>query len=176
MAFNATAIFEQPKAALPGKVTCWTPAAGYVNLSNTQELGEALAIIKKTGSKFAIRTNSHNPNVVSSADETGIVLDIRQLQSEGLRRLGLGTHLGRGVCPAREAKTVGDREPGPATWTGRLASWGDMGALPNLHGLGADGIQGFENCDLYRALKGDGSNFVIVIKFDLETHPPINVQ
>ena len=57
----------------------WTPAATYVYLSNVQELTVALEIVKKTGSKFAIRTTGHNPNVgLSSADQTAIVLDISQ--------------------------------------------------------------------------------------------------
>ncbi|EED23334.1 hypothetical protein TSTA_067660 [Talaromyces stipitatus ATCC 10500] len=66
-----------------------------------------------------------------------------------------------------------------------------MGAFPNLYGLGADGIKNFEvlladgrlinananeNGDLYRALKGGGSNFRIVTRFGIETHPLINVQ
>ncbi|BAE56390.1 unnamed protein product [Aspergillus oryzae RIB40] len=103
MALGTAAAVDQFRTALPGKVvtpevkpkyqgavtrpwsqTCWTPAAGYVYLSNVQELTEALAIVKKTGSKFAIRKTGHNPNAgFSSADETAIVLDIRTNRGHG---------------------------------------------------------------------------------------------
>ncbi|KAE8411403.1 6-hydroxy-D-nicotine oxidase [Aspergillus pseudocaelatus] len=135
----------QAAVARPWSQTCWTPAAGYIYLSNIQELSEALAIVKKTGTKFAIRTTGHNPNAgFSNADESAIVLDIR-----------------------------------------------GMGALPNLYGLGSDGVRNFEvlladgrlinananeNADLHRVLKGGGSNYGIITRFDLEIHPLINVQ
>jgi len=62
--------------------TCWVPAGGYVQLSNAQEVAQALAIIRETGCKFAIRTSGRNPNVgFSSVDQTGIVLDLRRLNS-----------------------------------------------------------------------------------------------
>ncbi|KAL3445433.1 hypothetical protein BJX65DRAFT_296956 [Aspergillus insuetus] len=63
-----------------------------------------------------------------------------------------------------------------------------MGAFPNLYGLGADGVRNFQvlltdgslinaneegNADLYRALKGGGSNFGIVTQFDIAVHPLI---
>lgn len=54
-------------------------------LSTTQEVASALAIVKKTGSKFAIRTSGHNPNVgFSSVDGSGVVLDLRGLNSKTL--------------------------------------------------------------------------------------------
>lgn len=86
--------------AHPWSQTCWTPAAGYVYPRSTQELISALAIIKNTGSKFAIRTSGHNPNIgLSSADQTAIVLDIRQLRSmelgwDGIARVGAGNTWG----------------------------------------------------------------------------------
>jgi hypothetical protein len=109
------AAFDQLKAAFPTKVVtpdaaseyeaavavpwsqmCWTPAASYIYLSNVQELTKALAIIKKTGSKFSIHTTSHNPNPgFSSADQTAIIHDIRQFQSkelgaDGVAQVGSG--------------------------------------------------------------------------------------
>lgn len=90
----------QAAVATPWSQTCWTPAAGYMYLSNVQELTETLAIVKKTGVKFTIRTTGHNPNVgFSSADKTAVVLDIRQLQSkelgsDGVARIGSGSTWG----------------------------------------------------------------------------------
>lgn len=54
-------------------------------LSTTQEVVSALAIVKKAGCKFAIRTSGHNPNIgFSSVDGSGIVLDLRGLNSKTL--------------------------------------------------------------------------------------------
>ncbi|RAQ72686.1 hypothetical protein COH20_008783 [Aspergillus flavus] len=205
MALGTAAAVDQFRTALPGKVvtpevkpkyqgavtrpwsqTCWTPAAGYVYLSNVQELTEALAIVKKTGSKFAIRKTGHNPNAgFSSADETAIVLDIRHRSS------WIGKYLGEVYAWLEEQKlsAIGGRDQ--QVGLGGFLLGGGMGVLPNLHGLGADGVRNFEvlladgrlinananeNANLHRVLKGGGSNYSIVTRFDLETHPLINVQ
>ncbi|KAJ5657925.1 6-hydroxy-D-nicotine oxidase [Penicillium longicatenatum] len=187
----------QAAMVVPWSQTCWTPAAGYVYLRDAQELTEALEIIKKTGSKFTIRTTGHNPNAgFSSADETAIVLDIRQLQnkelgSDGVARVGSGNTWGEVYAWLEEQKlsAIGGRDQ--QVGLGGFLLGGGMGALPHLHGLGADGVRNFEvllangrlvnanateNADLYCALKGGGSNFGIVTRFDLDTHPLINVQ
>lgn len=90
----------QEAVAVPWSQTCWTPAAGYLYLKDSQELSQAVDIVKNTGSKFAIRTTGHNPNAgFSSADENAIVLDIRQFQSkeltsDGVARVGSGSTWG----------------------------------------------------------------------------------
>ena len=54
-------------------------------LNTTEEVVSALDIVKKTGCKFAIRTSGHNPNVgFSSVDDSGVVLDLRGLNSKTL--------------------------------------------------------------------------------------------
>ncbi|KAJ5101068.1 6-hydroxy-D-nicotine oxidase [Penicillium angulare] len=183
--------------AVPWSQTCWTPAAGYVYLSNVQELTKALAIVKKAGVKFSIRTTGHNPNPgFSSADATAIVLDIRNLQSKDLgpdntARFGSGNTWGEVYAWLEERKlsAIGGRDQ--QVGLGGFLLGGGMGALPHLFGLGADGVKNFEvlladgtlvnanineNSDLYSVLKGGGSNFGIVTRFDLETHPLIAVQ
>ncbi|KAJ5266933.1 hypothetical protein N7478_009741 [Penicillium angulare] len=194
---DAASEYEE-NVARPWSQTCWTSAAGYVFLSNTQELTKALEIVKKSGSKFTIRTTGHNPNYgFSSADETSVVLDIRQLSSKELSldktvaQVGSGSTWGEVYTWLEEQKlsAIGGRDQDVGI--GGFLLGGGMGALPNLHGLGADGIKNFEvlladgqlinsnskeNSDLYRALKGGGSNFGIVTRFDLETHPLINIQ
>ncbi|KAJ5608677.1 6-hydroxy-D-nicotine oxidase [Penicillium herquei] len=187
----------QAAVTIPWSQTCWTPAAGYVYLSSVDELIKALAIVKKTGSKFAIRTTGHNPNAgFSSADETAVVLDIRQLQSkelgsDGVARVGSGNTWGDVYSWLQEnnLSAMGGRDHNVGL--GGLLLGGGLGALPNMHGLGADGVKNFEvlladgtlinanakqKPDLFRALKGGGSNFGIVTRFDLETHPLIKVQ
>ncbi|KAJ5914076.1 6-hydroxy-D-nicotine oxidase [Penicillium tannophilum] len=187
----------QAAVAIPWSQTCWTPAAGYVYLSSVQELTEALETVKKTGTKFTIRTTGHNPNIgFSSADETAVVLDIRQFQAkelgpDGVARVGSGNTWGEVYAWLEEQKlsAIGGRDQ--QVGLGGFLLGGGMGALPNMYGLGVDGVRNFEvlladgrlvnanakeHADLYRALKGGGSNFGIVTRFDLETHPLINVQ
>lgn len=137
MTANTFAALNQLKTAFPDKVvtpddvsnyeaaikrpwsqTCWTRAAGYIYLSNAQELTEALAIVKKTECKFTIRTTGHNPNYgVSSADQTAVVFDIRQLQSkvlssEGVAQVGPGNNWGEVYAWLEDQKlsVIGGRE------------------------------------------------------------------
>ncbi|RYP78359.1 hypothetical protein DL771_000544 [Monosporascus sp. 5C6A] len=173
--------------------TCWIQAAAYVQPSTTQEVAEALAIIRRTGSKFAIRTSGHNPNPgFSSVDESGVVIDLRRLNSifldgDDVLHAGAGSTWGQ-IYPFLENKQLsatGGRDPAVGV-AGFL-----LGAFPNLHGTGADGVKNFEvvladstivnadagsNPDLYRALKGGGSNFGIVTQLDITTYPLIKVQ
>ncbi|KAK6838553.1 hypothetical protein RU639_000035 [Aspergillus parasiticus] len=136
------------------------------------------------------------PAGFSSADETAIVLDIRQLRSkeltsDGVARVGSGNTWGEVYAWLEEQKlsAIGGRDQ--QVGLGGFLLGGGMGALPNLHRLGADGVRKFEvlladgrlinananeNADLHRVLKGGGSNYGIVTRFDLETHPLVNVQ
>ncbi|KAL2783765.1 6-hydroxy-D-nicotine oxidase [Aspergillus keveii] len=83
---------------------------------------------------------------------------------------------------------IGGRDPGVGMG---LLVGGGLGAVPNLHGVPSNGLRGVEivlsdgrivnanadeNADLYRALKGGGSNFGIITRFDLATHPLIPLQ
>ncbi|PWY74045.1 FAD-binding domain-containing protein [Aspergillus eucalypticola CBS 122712] len=195
---NESADKYEAAVAYPWSQTCWTPAAAYVYLGNVQELTKALAIVQETGTKFAIRTTGHNPNAgFSSAGEAAVVLDIRQFRSKellsdhGTARFGSGNTWGEVYhwLEERGLSAIGGRDS--QVGLGGFLLGGGLGALPNLYGLGADGVKNFEvlladgnlinanqneNSDLYRALKGGGSNFGIVTRFDLETHPLINVQ
>ncbi|RAL04565.1 FAD-binding oxidoreductase [Aspergillus ibericus CBS 121593] len=187
----------QTARTTPWSQTCWTSAAGYLPLSTVNDLTTALSIIQKTGSKFAVRTTGHNPNVgFSSADETAIVLDIRQLNSmelmpDGIARVGAGCTWGEVYAwlEGQGLSAIGGRDP--QVGLGGFLLGGGMGALPNLYGLGADNVKNFEillangtlinanahdNPDLYRVLKGGGSNFGIVTRFDIQTYPLIPIQ
>ncbi|KAL4905011.1 hypothetical protein BDW74DRAFT_185452 [Aspergillus multicolor] len=183
--------------------TCWTAAAGYIYLNTVEELTSALAIIRNTNTKFAVRTTGHNPNAgFSSAGEEALVLDIGQFKSRELipatdgvssaiARVGAGNTWGEVYAWLEEQglSAIGGRDQ--QVGLGGFLLGGGMGALPNLYGLGSDGVKNFEvlladgklinananeNPALYRALKGGGSNFGIVTRFDLETHPLIKVQ
>ncbi|KAH7328991.1 hypothetical protein B0I35DRAFT_418986 [Stachybotrys elegans] len=180
----------------PWSQTCWNPAGAYVQLSSAQEVAEALKIVNKTGTKFSVRATGHNPNAgFSSVGPEGVVLDVRRLQSKTLREDGIA-EVGAGNLWGEVYKWLEDQKLSAIGGRDRqvgLAGFllgGGMGAFPNLYGLGADGIKSFElvladgsiinanakdHPDLHRALKGGGSNFGIVTRFDLDTHPLIKV-
>ncbi|KAI1325928.1 FAD-binding domain-containing protein [Xylariaceae sp. FL0255] len=145
--------------------TCWDSPAAYIQPETTQQVAEALAILKNTCTKFALRTHGHTPNPgFSSIGKNGVVLDLHKLCSiiSFDKEAGI-LHVGAGGYPA----------------------------IPNLHGTGADGVCEFEvvlsdstivtanaekNMDLYRSLKGGGSNFGIVTSVKLKVYPLIKVQ
>ncbi|KAI1245349.1 hypothetical protein MGN70_012239 [Eutypa lata] len=193
---DATSEYETERDR-PWSQTCWIPAAAYVQPGTAQEVAEALTIIKKTGSKFAIRTSGHTPNPgFSSVDETGVVIDLRRLNAisldeNNLLRAGSGSTWGQ-VYPFLEGKQLsatGGRDP--AVGVAGFLLGGGLPALPNLFGLGADGVKNFQvvladstivnanaesNPELYRALKGGGSNFGIVTQLDIITYPLVKIQ
>ncbi|KAI1498610.1 hypothetical protein F5X99DRAFT_392817 [Biscogniauxia marginata] len=214
---RAAEALQSLKAAFPGRVTtaadsaskyeternrawsqtCWTPAAAYVQLNTAEEVADALAIIKTTRSKFAIRGTGYNPNPgFSSIDETGVVLDLSHLNSKPLDadnvlHAGAGCTWGEVHAFLEEKKrsVTGSRDE--SIGLGGFLLGGGLPAFPSLHGFGSDGVKNFEvvladsrivnanaatNEDLYRALKGGGSNFGVVTRFDLETYPLIQTQ
>ncbi|RMJ19360.1 hypothetical protein CDV36_000989 [Fusarium kuroshium] len=181
----------------PWSQTCWTPAAAYIQPGSAEEVAQSLQIIQQDKCRFAVRTTGHNPNLgFSSADETGVVLDLCRLKSKELVR-GNVARVGAGNTwrevyswlEDHQLSAVGGRDqqvglPG-------FILGGGLGAFPNLHGVGADNVKNFEialadgtavnansseNSDLYKALKGGGSNFGIITSVDLETQPLLKVQ
>lgn len=86
----------ETKVQTPWSQACWQSAAAYVELKSPEDVSKALVIIKETGDKFAVRATGHNPNPgFSSVGESGVVLDIRPLQSkdldaDGTARCGAG--------------------------------------------------------------------------------------
>ncbi|KAJ0415028.1 6-hydroxy-D-nicotine oxidase [Aspergillus carlsbadensis] len=183
----------------PWSSTCWQPPAGYILPETTSDVATALSIIKESGIKFAVRSTGHNPNPgFSSIGPEGVVVDLAKLQSreiiEGkdgkIARVGAGNRWGVVYDWLEEMglSAIGGRDPGVGMG---LLVGGGLGAVPNLHGLATDGLRGVEivladgrivnananeNADLYRALKGGGSNFGIITRFDLATHPLIPLR
>ncbi|KAI9147046.1 FAD-dependent monooxygenase yanF [Paramyrothecium foliicola] len=172
--------------------TCWEEAAAYVYLQTAVEVSQALLLLEQTATKFAIRTTGHNPNSgFSSVDKLGIVIDIgqmktRALSADGIASVGAGNTWGEVYSWLEDNKrsAIGGRDQQVGV-AGFLLG-GGMGAFPNLYGLGTDGVvvladgtiveanKGVNN-DLYTALKGGGSNFGIVTRFDLRTYPLLEI-
>lgn len=182
----------------PWSQTCWIPAAAYVVLNSASEVASALAIIKKAGCKFAIRTNGHKPNVgFSSVDGNGVVLDLSGLAEKSLDNDGGVLHAGPGnrwgpvytFLQEYGLSPIGGREV--QVGLGGFLTGGGYPAFHSLYGIGPDGVKGCEvvladgtiveanansHADLWRALKGGTSNFGIVMRFGIETHPEIKAR
>ncbi|KAI1348041.1 hypothetical protein F5Y01DRAFT_328885 [Xylaria sp. FL0043] len=214
---DTTGVLALLKSALPGQLvtpenatefesemnrpwsqSCWTPAAAFVCPKDSTGLAEALKIIKKTKTKFAIRTHGHTPNPgFNSIGNDGIVIDLQNLCSisldatKGVLQVGAGARWGHvyKFLEKNELSAIGGRD-GAVGLAGFLLG-GGYPALPNLHGFGADGVKSFEvvladssvitadpdnNPSLFKALKGGGSNFGIVTSVNLSLHPLIKVQ
>ena len=80
----------------PWSQTCWQLAAAYVELKTSQDVSDALQVVKRRRCRFALRSAGHNPNPgFSSVDGTGVVLDVRGLDGremgeDGVARCGAG--------------------------------------------------------------------------------------
>ncbi|KAL1862680.1 hypothetical protein Daus18300_008478 [Diaporthe australafricana] len=181
----------------PWSQTCWLPSAAYVVLNNTEEVVSALEIVRKTGCKFAVRTSGHNPNVgFSSVDGSGVVLDLRGLNSKTLDGENV-LHAGGGslwgdIYPYLEEhgrSPIGGRER--QVGLGGFLTGGGYPAFSSLYGIGPDSVKGCEvvladgsvveanattHADLWRAVKGGTSNFGIVTRFDIDAHPLIKAK
>ncbi|KAI0506263.1 hypothetical protein F5B22DRAFT_639287 [Xylaria bambusicola] len=171
---------------------CWLPAACFVRPADANGVAQVLRVVKKTGARFAVRGGGQNFNPgFSSVGGYGIVLDLQDLNSLYLEndktlQVGAGNTWGHvfRFLDQSGLSAAGGRQNNVGV-SGFLLG-GGMPAFPNLHGLGADNVRNFEvvlsnativnanayeNADLYLALKGGGSNFGVVTRFDIATYP-----
>ncbi|KAI0179809.1 6-hydroxy-D-nicotine oxidase [Hypoxylon sp. FL1284] len=182
----------KPEKEQPWSKNCWLPAACFVRPSDAQDVAEVLKIVRETGAKFAVRSGGHNFNPgFSSIDEHGVLIDLHGLKTldvseDGVARVGAGNTWGevntfldeRGLSP------IGGRQNDVGV-SGYILG-GGMPAFPSLYGLAADNVKNYEvvtadstvinananeNKELYHALKGGGSNFGIVTRFDIQAYP-----
>ncbi|KAI1387334.1 6-hydroxy-D-nicotine oxidase [Hypoxylon trugodes] len=177
--------------------TCWLPAACFVRPSSMNDVAEILKIVRQTGTKFAVRCGGHNTNPGgNSIDGNGILVNLLNLKSleladDAVLRVGAGCIWGDvyDFLDKKGLSAIGGRQRDVGV-SGYLLG-GGMPAFPNHHGLAADSVKNFEvvladstivnananeNPDLFRALKGGGSNFGIVTRFDIQTYPLIEVK
>ncbi|KAL5114029.1 hypothetical protein ACEQ8H_008085 [Pleosporales sp. CAS-2024a] len=181
-------------------VTSRTRAIAYVSLATAKEVAYATLIVHDAGCKFAIRCAGHNANPGFSsigANDHGVVLDLRELNSKALDKDANTARVGAGNCWAEVftwlegegMSAIGARE-GQVGVSGFLLG-GGQGLFSSSHGLGADSVKNFEIVlasgaivnanrenlpDLYLALKGGGSNFGIVTAVDIEVLPLLKIQ
>lgn len=172
---------------------CWQSPSCAVIPSTTENVSKVFKIIKFFQTKFAIRSGGHSPNPGwSSIDKSGLLIDLRKLNQvkvsddRKIASLGPGGRWGD-VFAALDpygVSVIGGRIP--HVGVGGLILGGGYFHFSGQYGLAADNVQNFEvvladgsvvnanqqqNTDLFWALKGGGSNFGVVTRFDLYTIP-----
>ncbi|KAI1149441.1 FAD-binding domain-containing protein [Nemania diffusa] len=197
-------VYQSPSAqlyedeeVLNWSTTCWLAANCFIRPQNAVEVALILSIVKTTGAKFAVRSGGHNPNPgFASIESDGVLIDLQDLKllsidPEGILSAGPG-HRWIELYNFSEdhGRTVKGGRTADVGIPGFLLG-GGMPYFPSIHGLGADSIINYElvlpnstlihanaqqNQDIYSALKGGGSNFGIVTRFDLETYPLLRAQ
>ncbi|KAF2198554.1 FAD-binding domain-containing protein [Delitschia confertaspora ATCC 74209] len=178
--------------ALNRSQTCRLPAACFIRPQTTLDVAILLRVVRYAQSKFAIRSGGHNPNAgFGSVGANGVLIDLQDLDDLSLNsEEELTTGPGNrwidiyNFLSNYKLGAIGGRD-GDVGVPGFLLG-GGMSFFPNLYGFGADNVKSFEivlanssivdanantNPDLFTALKGGASNFGIVVKFQIYTHP-----
>ncbi|KAH8658068.1 FAD binding domain-containing protein [Xylariales sp. PMI_506] len=157
-----------------------------------QDVSLATVVLRGARCPFAVKSGGHGKFGGESTVDDGITIDLAYLDrlevSEDARRVVLGPGL-RWLDVYSSLETMGIIVAG-----GRDADVGVGGFLlgggisfhSSQYGFGVDTVQSFEvvlangtittaspesNPDLYKALRGGGSNFAIVVSFTLEAVP-----
>ncbi|KAI0449788.1 hypothetical protein F5B21DRAFT_493323 [Xylaria acuta] len=163
-----------------------------VRPTSAQELSSALVILVEGSCNFAVRGGGHSSTKGASNIDGGITIDMRGLNSttlnddNSLATVGAGQIWGGAYSTLHE---VGVTIPGGrdnAIGVGGSVMGGALGYIAPSTGFGSDSVVEFEivladgrivtasegsNDDLWRALKGGGSNFGIITKLVVKTVP-----
>lgn len=173
--------------------TCWAEPYCVILPRNASEVSASLQIIGSYSVQFAVRSGGHSPNPGwSSIGAQGLLLDLQRMNGVQLSADGTFASVGPGArwgdvyaaLDAAGAVVAGGRVT--TIGVGGLVLGGGLSHLSNQFGLVADSARCFEvslangsvvdasatsNADLFWALKGGGSNFGIVTRYDLYTLP-----
>ncbi|KAN0105974.1 FAD-binding domain containing protein [Hyaloscypha variabilis] len=176
--------------------TAWLPAACFVKAQNTQDVSLTLKVVTIFQVPFAVRSGGHSANPGFGSVDSGILIDLSSLNDIILSPDHNFVSVGPGVkwdilyeeLEKYELTVVGGRAAGVGV--GGLITGGGMSHFSNFWGLACDQAKEFEvvladssvicankseNPDLFRALKGGGTNFGIVTRFDLFTQAEYRV-
>lgn len=158
-----------------------------------EDVSAAIRCIFQWGVKFAVRSGGHSPNPGwSSVGEQGVLIDLQKLNQIALSSDGSRVSVGPGArwgdvyaaLDSHGLSVIGGRVPDVGV--AGLILGGGLSYFTGKYGTAADNVQNFEivladgtiesanatsNPDLFWALKGGGSNFGIVTRFDLYTVP-----
>ncbi|KAH9905709.1 FAD-binding domain-containing protein [Xylariomycetidae sp. FL2044] len=167
--------------------------ACIVEPASAKQVSVAVAVLNRYADvEFAVKSGGHDPNPGHATVEDGVLITMRGMVSTTLdEATGIASVLPGGTWD----DVIGDLEPhGVTVVGGRLGIVGVGGYLLQAglsflsaqYGLAVDSIVGWETVlangsvvnvdvasrpDLAVAMKGSGSQFGIVTKFQVQTHP-----
>ena len=156
--------------------------------TSAHDVSSALTILQRTSTEFAIKSGGHTANVLANNIEKGVTIDLSWINETKLSDDRSSVHLGAGGRWIDAYNNINSQ--GVAFSGGRCGSTGVGGLILGggiLYyaakvGFVADNVINFEvvlasgmivnanrssNSDLYTALKGGGSNFAAVTRFDV---------
>ncbi|KAI1362017.1 hypothetical protein F5Y08DRAFT_355681 [Xylaria arbuscula] len=170
--------------------TCWLRPQCAIQPELAQDVAKAMAILTFLDTKFSVRSGGHNPNPgFAGVGKEGILIDMSNMTHISLNEGGSIASLSPGNRFGGVAKSL--NSIGRAVHGGRNNQVGIGGYFlgggltyfNSLYGLAADNVVNYEvvlanssiinanaheNQDLWWALKGSGTNFGIVTKYDVK--------
>ncbi|KAI1431618.1 FAD-binding domain-containing protein [Xylaria sp. CBS 124048] len=177
---------------------CKLPAACIVNPGTAQEVAEVMKILTKYETQFAVRSGGHNYNPgFASINESGVLISLSELDTLTLADNEKSIKVGSGtlwqdvyeLLVPNWLVAIGARVGNVGV--GGLVLGGGLSYFSSAYGLAMDNVNSFEvvlangsivnasfaneNADLYKALRGGGSNFGIVTLYEIYTQPIADV-
>lgn len=188
---NSTQYTEESTAVW--SETCLLHPGCVFEPSTAPELSNGLKIIKKTQSKFAVRSGGHMPVPGAQSVNDGVMISMSKFNSKTLNRQHSIASIGPGQTWLEVYKYLyqyrvavnGGRYP--SVGVGGVLMGGGMGYWSGSQGWGCDNVVGYQAvlsdgrvvevtehnqyADLFWALKGGHNNFAIVTRYDVRTFP-----
>ncbi|KAF1829173.1 FAD binding domain protein [Decorospora gaudefroyi] len=183
-----TTQFEDQSLAIWSDTCVLTPTCVFLP-SCAADIGKALPIIKKAGSRFSVRAGGHMPVPGAQSVEPGVFISLSNLNQRTLNRYSRTASIGPGqtwmevynwLAPYGLAVNGGRY---PTVGVGGVLVGGGIGLFSSTQGWGCDNVVGFEAVladgtiahvtrkgkysDLFWALRGGHNNFAIVTRFDV---------
>ncbi|EZF78735.1 hypothetical protein H105_00196 [Trichophyton soudanense CBS 452.61] len=172
---------------------CWLRPRCIIQPRSTEDVAKAMKIVTFLATKFSVRSGGNNPNPrYSSIDNEGILIEMINLNEITLSDDGSVAHLGPGNLfrsvysrLAEAGRTVVGPRVGDVAVGGYFLG-GGISFFSSMYGIGADNILNYEvvlpdatitnanathNRELWWALKGSGTNYGIVTRYDVKTVP-----
>ncbi|EAA63242.1 hypothetical protein AN3274.2 [Aspergillus nidulans FGSC A4] len=176
--------------------TCVEDAYCVFEPESSKDVSTAIGILRKTKTKFAVRSGGHMPNPGANSISHGVLISLSRLNTLELTANHEVVHIGPGLrwydvytwLADYKLTTAGGRF-GPVG-VGGLLLGGGINYYGSKVGWSANNVVNFEvvladgsivqanassNTDLYWALKGGSQNFGIVTRYDMKTFAIQNV-
>jgi FAD/FMN-containing dehydrogenase len=176
--------------------TCVEDAYCVFEPESSKDVSTAIGILRRTQTKFAVRSGGHMPNPGANSISKGVLISLTRLNTLGLSANHEVVHIGPGLrwfdvytwMADYNLTTAGGRF-GPVG-VGGLLLGGGINYYGSKFGWSTNNVINFEvvladgrivqanassNTDLYWALKGGSQNFGIVTRYDMKTFAIQNV-